>query len=186
MKKELMLSTLMLSTTVSAQSFAAIETTINKAAETNLKTFQTPVFHLTNPFTNKSSEVYGVINMTKEGYRLEDLNFGKVTHSVFFKIFNKDGSEYKDFEMVDSDDGGWFMELRGSSPDHKSYVLWSCSSTLNCGFESPGFLHLSLNKQNTKEVHYTVNLPVARYSETGQRQLERIHMHFDAEFHITK
>ena len=186
MKKEVMLSTLMLATTITPQSFAQAETILNQASTTNTKSFQTPLFHVNNPFTSKSSEVYAVITLTKEGFKLEDLNFGKVTHLIQFQLFNKDGSEFKEFELQESDDGGWYMELRGASADHKSYVLWSCSSTLNCGFESPGFVHISFDEQNPKkEIHYTVNLPIIHYTENEFKK-DRIHVHFDADFLLTK
>ena len=185
-KKEVLLSSLILATSITPQSFAQAESILNQAATTNSKTFQTPLFYVRNPFTSRNFEIYAVITMTKEGYKLEDLNFGKVTHHVQFQFFNKDGSEFKEFELQESDDGGWFMELRGASSTHKSYVLWSCSSTLNCGFESPGFVHVSFDEQNPKkEIHYTVNLPFFHSTE-NEIQKDRIHIHFDADFSLTK
>ena len=187
MKKELMLSTLMLATTVSSNSFASAEAAINKASVSNEKTIQTPVFVLRNPFNNETTDVYAVITIVKEGFKLEDLNFGKITHQITFKFFNKDGSEYKGFELAESDEGGWYMELRGAGANQKSYVLWSCSSTFNCGQEAPGFLHMFVDEREAKNpYYYTINLPVMRFADDGQRQLERLYFYVSTDFIITK
>lgn len=180
MKNELILSSLILTAQITPNALAAeaIQKELTQGVQETV--IKTPLLKIYHPFKDQVTiEAYAVITIVKNNTPMEDLNLGKVTHNVSFKFFDRADQEIKEFEVNESDEGGFYLELRGAMKDRKSYVLWSCSSTMNCGFEAPGFLHVYDQETTPASYYYTVDLPVIKFSENGDQKHERININFE-------
>lgn len=188
MKNELILSSLILTAQITPNAMAAeaIQKELTQGVQETV--IKTPLMKINHPFKEREVlEVYATITIVKDNYTMNDMNLGKVTHNVSFKFFDRNDQEIKDFEVSESEEGGFFAELRGAHKDAKSYILWSCSSTMNCGYDAPGFLHI-YNQENNSAApyYYTIDLPVFTVLENSEWRHERLHINFEMAKKIIK
>ena len=142
MKNELFISSLILLSQISPEAMAqpVIQQELAKGIHTS--EFKTPLFITNNPFDSETRlEMYAVIKVEKDKFEMNDINMAKISHKITFEFFDRNGKAIKGFNLVQSDEGGFFAELSGSLKGEKTYTLWSCSSTLNCASTQPAFLH---------------------------------------------
>lgn len=179
MKNELILSSLILTAqiTPAAMADSAIQKELKEGVQESKIT--TPFFKMIHPFSGQEIEVSAVITLVKSDSQMSDMNFGKITHNISFKFLDRANQEIKDFEVDESDEGGFYVELRGASKGSKSYTLWSCSSTMNCGYDAPGFMHIYEPEIKTDPYYYVFNLPVVSYQDNSNAKHERLHLYFN-------
>lgn len=180
MKNELILSSLILTAQIAPNALAteAIQKELNQGVQETI--IKTPLIKINHPFKERDVlEVYAEVSIRKDNSTMNDMNLGLVTHNISFKFFDRNGKEIKDFEVIESEEGGFYAELRGVQKDSKAYILWSCSSTMNCGFDAPGFLHVYEQENNLTPFYYTIDLPVFTFTEKEEIRYERIHFNFE-------
>lgn len=185
MKNELILSSLLLTAqiTPAAMASTAVQNEINKNLQAT--TFKTPLMKIDHPFKdNAVIEAYAVLTIEKDSYAMNDISFGKVTHKLSVQLFDKDNQEIEDFKIDDSEEGGFYAELRGATDAQKTFILWTCSSTMNCGYSAPGFLHIYLHDRQSGVLYNDLQLPV--FSSEAGNKTGRIAIYFDSKEKILK
>ncbi len=188
MKNELIVSSLLLTAQITPAAMAS--TTVQKALNKNLQTstFKTPMLKVNHPFRlNETIELYAVFTIIKDVVLIEDLNMGKATHKVTIQLFDINNRRIEGFTIKESEDGGFYAELRGKSNIQKSYILWSCSSTMSCGYAEPGFFHMYPHDRIVGGYYNFLQLPVTTFSNDPEEEGDqpgKISLYFESQYNI--
>lgn len=166
MKNELILTSLLLTTQITPAAMAnvAIRNEINKNVQTTI--FKTPLMTIKHPFRTGSVEFYAVFNIMRDNSKMDDINFGKISHKVYVEFFDSEDQKLEDFKLDDNGESGVYAELRGMDSLRKTYILWTCSSTMNCTFTAPGFIHTYLD---SAEPYNVFELAIVSSEDDGHK-----------------